>query len=332
MNNIEGNNSPASGQGSREGGGDRKRSNNRLSSRREVVQRIWQTLTFATVLRSLSIRQSLPRGAAVRPSQNLNTRRPAHQPHPNPNIITYATNGPPRLRRGGAFRRPNSATGSYSGSGSSSSSGLGGSRSGIGSADSKLFQRPASAMSKLSTPATATGTGNANSGGSKRRGGGGCLSRNGSSSSSKGSNKRRRSLGSGEVYGRRQSSNSARKDSTPTGNAVPVARATIPESSSQQSLRAAAESALRRTDTYRHLVDINLHRWIVWLFNRCLLLPHIYVPSLEHFTFGSIHDVSYRLQQVEDASIGAGRFLLIFSRLYKCTEQKYLIISNELIL
>lgn len=278
---------------------DRKRNTQRhVTSQRTVMHSIWRTLTFAQVLRSLSIRTSLPRGAVVRPSQNVRS------PPPNANIITYATNGPPRLHRGGAFRRPNSATGSYSGS---SSSGVGGSGSG-NSADSKqLAPRPASAMSKLSVPNSAIVTGS----GRKRC----CLSLSGSNLSNKGSNKRRRSLGSGEVYGNRAEgtrqkvteSGGKRKKQTVTGNPIPVA-ASITESASQQSLRDAAESALRRTDTYRHLVDINLHRWIVWLVNRCYLLPHIYVPSLEHFTFGSIHDISYRLQQVEDASIGAGKF------------------------
>ncbi|KAJ6215810.1 hypothetical protein RDWZM_010310 [Blomia tropicalis] len=52
------------------------------------------------------------------------------------------------------------------------------------------------------------------------------------------------------------------------------------------------------TDTFSIMCDINLHSWIIWLINRFVIfIPKFYLPSTEHFIFGSVHDVSAIVQQ-----------------------------------
>lgn len=64
--------------------------------------------------------------------------------------------------------------------------------------------------------------------------------------------------------------------------------------------RVQVNSAVLSSDTFLFLCDINLHRWIVWLVNHAGLLPRVYMPSYEHFSFGSVHDVSKLVQQYEE--------------------------------
>ncbi len=151
---------------------------------------------------------------------------------------------------------------------------------------------------------------------------------------SSGSSKAKRPLGSGEVYGKRpEREERFRQMTTGSGKGKrgksSAKEAAEPEVAVPANAAAAAVAASAadptafkfynedeqkpgdycEMDIYGQLADINVHRWIVWLFNHCLLLPHLYLPSERHFTYGSIHDISYQLQLLEDASVGAGNIV-----------------------
>lgn len=56
------------------------------------------------------------------------------------------------------------------------------------------------------------------------------------------------------------------------------------------------------SDTFSVLCDINCHRWIVWLCGHSGLYPLLFIPSTEHYTFGSVHDVSRHLHSRQHSS------------------------------
>ena len=57
------------------------------------------------------------------------------------------------------------------------------------------------------------------------------------------------------------------------------------------------------SDTFSVLCDINCHRWILWLIGHCGLYPKFFIPSTNHFLFGSVHDVSSRIHQQYNSAV-----------------------------